>query len=134
MKGILMKVARNGYKTKIRIIHIAPQGKLHKPNYGKAIGAFKQFNSFNLNSLKPDGDTKTNGPNYILKQTRRAYRTRAILLNYQWRDFWGDDSGFMMSAEELATLYHFPVKYVRSPSVERAAAGAGAPPSNVPFA
>ncbi|MAF80637.1 hypothetical protein CL628_01345 [bacterium] len=134
MKGILMKVARNGYKTKIRVMHFAPLGKLHKPNYGKAIGAFKQFNSFNLNSLKPDGLTKTNGPNYILKQTRRAYRMRSILLNYQWRDFWGDDSGFMMSAEELATLYHFPVKYVRSPSVERAAAGVGAPPANVPYA
>ena len=134
MKGILAKVSRNGYKTKIRVMHLAPVGKLHKPNYGKAIGAFKQFNSFNLNSLKPDGATKTNGPNFILKQYRRAYRMRSILLNYQWRDFWGDDSGFMMSAEELATLYHFPVKYVKSPSVERSAAGVSSPPSNVPYA
>lgn len=134
MKGILAKVSRNGYRTKIRVMHFAPVGKLQKPNYAKAIGAFKQFNSYNLNSLKPDGATKTNGPNYILKQYRRAYRMRSILLNYQQRDFWGDESGYMMSAEELATLYHFPVKYVRSPSVERSAAGVSSPPGNVPYA
>ncbi len=133
MKGILQKVSRTGFKTLIRVIHIAPVGKLHKPNYGKAIGAFKQFNSFHMNSFKPDSATKTNGPNLILKQTRRAYRQRTMLLNYQWRDFWGDKAGYMMNAEELATIYHMPVSYVRAPAIERAAAGAGSPPSNVPY-
>jgi hypothetical protein len=133
MKGILQKVQRTGFKTMIRIMHMAPVGKLHKPNYGKAIGAFKQFNSFHLNSFKPDSATKTNGPNYILKHLRRAYRMRAMLLNYQWRDFWGDRAGYMLNAEELATLYHFPNKYTRSPAIQRAPAIGGSPPSNVPY-
>jgi len=133
MEGILQKVSHSGFKTLIRVVHIAPAGKLHKPNISKAIGAFKQFNTFNLNSLKPDPDTKTNGPNYVLKQTRRAYRSRALLLNFQWRDFWGDDNGYMMTAEELATLYHFPIKYVHAPAVERATSGLGSPPDNLPY-
>lgn len=133
MKGILQKVSRSGFKTKIRVMHFAPVGKLHKPNYGKAIGVFKQFNSFNLNSLKPDGNSKTNGPNYILKQTRRRFRKRKILIDYQNRDFWGDKSGDMMVAEEIATLYHFPIKYVKAPSVERAISGLGSPPENLPY-
>lgn len=133
MKAILQKVSRNGYRTKIRVIHIAPQGKLQKPNYGKAIGAFKQFSSWNLNNLYPDPVTKVNGPNYIFKQTRRDYRARAMLLNFQWRDFWGDNSGQMMNAEEIATLYHLPSKYVQAPSVKRASAGVASPPSNVPY-
>lgn len=133
MKGILQKVSRAGFKTKIRVMHFAPVGKLHKPNYGKAIGVFKQFSSYNLNSLKPDGHSKTNGPNYILKQTRRNYRKRKILLDFQQRDFWGDNSGDMMSAEEIATLYHFPIKYVKAPGVERAASGLGSPPENLPY-
>jgi hypothetical protein len=133
MKGILQKVSHTGFRTKIRVLHIAPAGKLNKPNIGKAIGAFKQFNTFNLNSLKPDSATKTNGPNFIMKKSRRAYRQRVILLNYQWRDFWGDKSGQMLTAEELATLYHFPAKYVRVPAVQRATAGLGSPPENLPY-
>lgn len=133
MKGILQKVSRSGFKTKIRVMHFAPMGKLHKPNYGKAVGVFKQFNSFNLNSLKPSSSSKTNGPNYILKQSRRRYRKRKILLDFQQRDFWGDASGDMMSAEEIATLYHFPIKYVRAPAIQRAIAGLGSPPTNLPY-
>lgn len=133
IKGILQKTSRAGFKTKIRLIYISPAGKLSKPNISKAIGAFKQFNSFHLNSLKPDSATKTNGPNYFLKSTRRRYRKRHVLLDYQWRDFWGDASGQMFSAEELATLYHFPIKYVRAPGIEHSAAGAGGPPSNLPY-
>lgn len=132
-KGILMKVSRNAFKTRMRLLHIAPAGKLHKPNVSKAFGAFKQFNTNHLNSLKPDPDTKTNGPGFILKQTRRNYRKRAVLINYQSRDFWGEDSGYMMNAEELATLFHFPSKYSRSPSIPRATSGLGSAPENLPY-
>jgi hypothetical protein len=107
-------------------------GQLHKPNISRAIGAFKQFNTFNMNSFKPGSETKTNGPNYVFKQWRRYMRKRKVFLNYQWRDLGVYNDGYMMSAEELATLYHFPVKYVKSPSVERSKAGVGAPPDNLP--
>ena len=133
MDGILRKISRGGYKTKIRIIHIAPLGKMHKPNISRAIGAFKQFNTFHLNAFLPDPDTKTNGPNYIMKTWRRYWRKRRMLLYYQWRDFWGVETGFFMSSEELATLYHFPVKYVRAPAVERSKAGLSSAPNNVPY-
>lgn len=133
MDGILRKVSKGGYRVKIRVIYIAPLGKLTKPNISRAIGGFKQFNTFNLNSFKPDPDTKTNGPNYVMKQTRRYRRKREIFLSFQWRDFWGYDEGFMMSDEELATLYHFPTKYSKSPAFERAKAGVGGAPENVPY-
>lgn len=133
MDGILKKIAAGAYKTKIRVIHIAPMGRLHKPNISRAIGAFKQFNTFHLNSFYPDPDTKTNGPNYFMKQWRRYWRKRRVFLNFQWRDFWGADAGFFMCAEELATLYHFPTKYMRAPAIERSKAGMGGAPENVPY-
>jgi len=40
----------------------------------------------------------------------------------------------MMNAEELASVYHFPVKYVSAPSVERAKAGKKNPPADLPYA
>ncbi len=134
MKGILQKVSQNSYKVLIRGIHIAPPGQLQKPSIGRLIGAFKQFNTLNLNSFKPDSKTRTNGPNYIMRDARRKFRERSILLKYQWRDMWGIDAGRWMSAEELATLYHFPVKYVRAPGVQRSKAGLHSPPDNLPYA
>lgn len=134
MKGILVKTAHGAFKTKIRIIHLAPIGKLRKPNINRALGTFKQFNTFNLNSFMPDSTTRTNKPDYFLREFRRYQRKRRILLYYQWRDFWGVESGFMLSAEELSTIYHFPAKYFRAPAVERAKAGLGSAPENIPFA
>lgn len=134
MKGILQKISRGGFKTLVRVIYIAPVGQLHKPNISRAIGVFKQFNTFHLNSFAPDPNTKTNGPNYFLKQTRRRFRKRQILLHYQWRDHWGANSGEMFNAEELATLYHFPAKWVPAPGIERAKSGLESPPENLPYA
>lgn len=134
MTGILEKVSANGYKVKVRLIHIAPPGQMKKPNIGRGIGTFKQYAAIHLNSFKPDGDTKTNGPNFIFRDSRRLLREKNILLNFQWRDFFGTDSGQMMNAEELASIYHFPVKYTSAPSVERAKSGRTSPPPNLPYA
>lgn len=133
MKGILQKTSQSGFKVKIRAVYLAPVGQLSKPNIGRLIGAFKQFSTWNLNSLKPDGSTKTNGPNYVLRDKRRYYRERQVFVNFQSRDFWGRFSGQWFNAEELATLYHFPVKYVRTPGLERAKAGQKTPPPNLPY-
>ena len=122
-----------GYRVKIRLIYLAPMGELTKPNISRLIGGFKQFGSFHLNSLKPDSTTKTNAPNYFLKQLRRYRRKRNIFMQYQWRDYFDYDDGFMMSDEELATIYHFPTKYMKAPAIERAKTGVGGAPDNVPY-
>lgn len=134
MKGILQKSEQTVFRVKMRLVHIAPAGQLRKPNVGRAVGVFKQFNTFHLNSLRPEPTSKTNGPNYLLRDTRRLWREKRIFLNFQWRDFWGRGSGQWMSAEELATLYHFPSKYMRTPGVERAKSGLQSPPDNLPYA
>jgi len=134
MKSILQKISGNCYKTKIRIVHIAPVGQLKKPNIARGFGIFKQFAASHLNSFKPDGETKTNGPSFIMKDRRRYLRERNAFLNFQWRDFFGVDSGQMLNAEELATIYHFPVKYVSAPGVARAKSGHKNPPANLPYA
>lgn len=134
MKGIFKKIGRVAYKTKIRVVYISPAGKYRKPAQSVAHGAFKQFNTFHLNSFAPDSKTKTSGPTYFLKETRRKLRKRRLLLEYQWREFADPAEGQMMTADELATLYHFPVKYLKAPAVERALSGLGSAPENLPYA
>lgn len=131
MEGILHKSSREAYPTCVRVIHIAPKGKLHKPNIGRAIGGFKQFNTFHLNSFKPNPVTKSNGVDYIMKERRRAFRERQILAFFRWRD---PSSGVkMVTAEEIATLYHFPTRWVTAPVLERAKAGTYSAPDNLPY-
>lgn len=134
MESILEKISANAFKVKIRLILLSPPGQMKKPNIGRGIGTFKQYALGHLNSFKPDDPTKTNGPNFVMRDRRRLLREKNILLNYQWRDFFGTDSGQMMTPAELATLYHFPVKYTSAPSVERAKAGRTTPPPNLPYA
>ncbi len=134
MEGILRKVSKGGFRCMVRLVYIAPAGKLNKPNISRAIGAFKQFNTFNLNGFRPDPKMKSNKPNYFLKAWRRYMKKRKILLYFQWRDLGGYEDGYMLSSEELATLYHFPAKYLRAPAVVRTKAGAGSAPENVPYA
>lgn len=133
MEAILRKIEREAYHAMVRIIHIAPKGQLHKPNVGRAIGGFKQFNSFHLNAFKPDPKTKSNGIDYIMKERRRKFRERQILAFYQWRDPHSLNGPYMLTAEEIATLYHFPSRWVQAPVVERAKAGVYAAPDNVPY-
>lgn len=132
MEGILRKITREVYPTMVRIIYIAPKGKLHKPNVGRAIGGFKQFNTFHLNAFRPNPKTKSNGVDYIMKERRRAFRERAILAFFQWRDPVVGQRG-MLTAEEIATLYHFPAKWVKAPVLERAKAGTYSAPDNLPY-
>lgn len=132
MEGILRKISRETFPTTVRIMHIAPKGNFHKPNIGRAIGAFKQFNTFHLNSFKPDQKTKSNGVDYILKDRRREFRERQILAFYRWRDP-GLSKPNMMTSEEIATLYHFPTRWVKTPVLERVKSGTYSAPDNVPY-
>lgn len=135
MEGILRKISREAYPTRVRVMYLAPKGQLHKPNVGRALGGFRQFNTFHLNSFKPDPKTKSNGVDYIMKERRRRYRERAILAEYRWRDPYGTGGMGppMMTAEEIATLYHFPAKWVKAPVLERTKAGTYSAPDNVPY-
>lgn len=131
MEGILRKISREVFRTNVRIIYIAPKGKLHKPNVGRAIGGFKQFNTSHLNAFKPSGKTKSNGVDYILKERRRMFRERQILAFFRWRD---PTSGTnWMNAEEIATLYHFPTRWVKAPALERVKSGTHSAPDNLPY-
>lgn len=132
MEGILRKVSREAYPTCVRVMYIAPKGQLHKANIGRAIGGFKQFNTFHLNSFKPHPNTKSNGVDYIMKERRRAFRERQILAFYRWRD--PSSGARMMTAEEIATLYHFPTRWVQAPALERVKAGTYSAPDNLPYA
>ena len=131
LKAVEDNLGKLQYSTKGRFIYLG-----RKENYDKALGvsafwgSLKQFNDDNLNSLKPDGDSKTFA-NYVSKKSRLRYRQHKLLRRYRNRN--RDGKMMVMSAEELATIFHFPDMNVMAPSFSRVEAKRGGAPANLPI-
>lgn len=123
-------VKRPGFETDIRWIYLAKRDIFDKAK-GNAIAFsfFSQFGSQNLNSLIPNSKTKTSAY-YFLADYRKALRKRQILRKYKKREF--DQRSYVLSTEELATIFHFPTIEVKAPVAPRVEAKRGKPPAELP--
>jgi hypothetical protein len=130
VKAILENIADMGYKTSIRYVYVGKKENWDKPlGVGSLLGALKLTNDAVLNAMRTDSDTKTYAQYYFI-EPRLRYRQRKIVQNYRDRDYAG--TGFYFTAEELATIYHFPDISVKSPTVNRVSAKKGDAPANLP--
>ncbi len=84
-----------------------------------------------MNSMVPDDLTKTYA-SYIMVEPRTRYRQRTIFRRYITRDGDPDRNKFLLSSEELATLYHIPDMQVMAPALTRVVAKRGGAPTNLP--
>jgi hypothetical protein len=90
------------------------------------------------NGLKPQFVI---GYNYPLRDPRgkkKRGHKRALYLRYRLRSFfyWPVKhrlNVFVMSAEEIATLYHFPGRAAATPTLERIPSRRAAAPPNLPI-
>ncbi len=131
VKAIKNSLARVAYKTTLRFVYIGKRNSFNKATgVGGFMGSLKQFNDNNLNSFVPDNRTKTFA-NYHFQATRLQYRQRKIVNDYRGIDRAG--ISYILTAEELATLYHFPTMNVVSGALNRIEAKKGEAPSNLPF-
>lgn len=141
-RGVLEKVenklSKQALKVKFRMIYM---GK--KPVFAKGrgvtgiTGALQQFNTSDANALKPGGNTKT-GADYFFVNQRVAAKQNRLLRWFCNRSPWygesnADDKLTLMSPEELATLWHFPVMTVKAREVGMIGSKKSAPPSRLPY-
>ena len=130
-------IAKIGFKTKIRFLYLGRSDVFAKANVSAIVGAFKQFNTQNLNGFMPDKKTKTT-IDYFFKRFRETYRKRKIFAQYKQRHFREkrlfrpNRKVFILNTEELATIYHYPSIEVKAPMVPRVEAKKGEPPTGLP--
>ena len=131
LKAVEDNLGKLQFSTKGRFIYLG-----RRENYDKALGvsafwgALKQFNDDNLNSMKPDNKSKTFA-NYVNQKNRLRYRQRKLLRRYRTRS--RDGEKLVFSAEELASVYHFPDMNVMAPAFSRVEAKRGGAPANLPI-
>ena len=131
VKAIQENISKGGFQVKVRTMYLGRKDVFNKKKIGfPMMGTFKGFNSNNLNAFKPHHKYWT----FITywKKLRIPPRQSNLVRRYQVRDIDAGAQPFIMSVEELATVYHFPYISVKSPAVITAEAGKGVPPGDLP--
>lgn len=141
-RGVLEKIenklSKQAFKVKFRMIYL---GK--KPVFAKGrgvtgiTGALQQFNTSDANAFKPGGYTKTSADYFFVNQ-RIATKQNRILRWFCNRTPWYGETNSeskltLLSPEELATLWHFPVMTVKASEVGMIGSKKSAPPSRLPY-
>ncbi len=129
LQAVEESLNKKAFKTKLRIVYVAPRKSFKKVFYQGMDGFTHQFNDPNLNTLDKDNETKTYA-NYFFVKYRMLWAQRKIWNRYLTRD--DDGPNMYLNTEELATLFHLPDMSALSPSISRVEAKKGGAPINLP--
>lgn len=109
------KAAKLGFDCQLRVVAVA-ETEINASQIAKNIGgAFNQFNS-------PD----SNG--FLIKPTKSKAEE---LANYIFR-IYGRGPKIVLNTEELASIYHFPNRFIDTPNIAWLLAKKEPPPANLP--
>lgn len=147
VKEISHKIGQLGFETKVRFIYIGKREGFSSATALAIMGAERQFNTQDLNQLKPGKElTLVSGwkPRFIpfyatwvlFSQKKKLfdnYRTRRLGTRRIGKFRPSHSKIFTFSTEELATIFHFPISLVKAPKLERIESKTGAPPPTLPI-
>ncbi len=153
-QGVIEAIERNGSKlgfdSGIRIVYVTDKDKFDANRIPGITGVLRQYGANDFNSFKPDGTTSFDFPwqdltgNKIVKLKKGlldAYKARAYfygafdLIKPEKYFTYPEKSGkpaFVLSTEELATMFHLPGRVAETPSFTRIEATKAEPPANLP--
>jgi hypothetical protein len=133
IKALEENLGKMMFKVKMRYVYVGRREGFDKATaISGFIGGLKQFNDQNLNSFKPNNKTKTKAE-FIFTESRLRYQQRRIFRRYIERNPEPSEVRFLMSTEELATVFHIPDMSVTAPALNRIVAKRGGAPSNLPM-
>ena len=130
VKAMEIKVGKLAFETGMRWMYIARKDVFSGSIITSFLGFFRQFNTHNMNGIKPDKPTLTIG-RQPFKQRGIWAKKRRLFERYRYRVF-PKNKFSMLNIEELATIYHYPSSIVEAPGLQRVEAKKGTPPSTLP--
>lgn len=134
VESIEQKVSQLGFKAKLRFIYIAKKEVFDKSRgFGAFMGALKQYNALDSNSFLPDKRTWSK-TYFFLKKTRQYMRETKILSAFKARSSVFGPPQFVLTNDELATLWHFPNNELRVPMLKTTEGKKSEAPVNIPTA
>lgn len=138
IKSIERSLSKPAFDSMIRMIYLAPKDSFNPINIGGMLGSFKQFSSNNLNGFRPGFTTSYDYPWHDFRSIRKTTNERKILDAYKRRSYFYPpyknfgSKLYILTTEELATLFHFPGGVATTPTFTRILSKKAEPPSNLP--
>lgn len=132
--AIQKKIAKLAFDATIRFVYIERNDAPTKPEHVNSIHGFiRQFNTQDLNQLKPNKATTTAGyaVKGLFKKRRLHWRKRLIYEHYIHT--LPAHKTAVMNIEELATIFHFPITAVSTSELEKVESRKGTPPATLPI-
>ncbi|MFH1393018.1 MAG: hypothetical protein ABIG73_01395 [Patescibacteria group bacterium] len=137
VEAIENKISKLAFKVCIRFGYIAGKNVFNKTNIAAIVGAFKQFNTVDLNAFKGNSKAGTTAdqPRILpFIKTRREYiRKIAFIDRFLNRKMSKNKKDFVLNIEELATIYHYPIIIVAAPAIQRVGTRKAEPPVGLPI-
>jgi len=150
--AIERSAGKMAFDTMIRGFYVAKEGNFNPINITGLIGVMRQYSSLNLNGLKMSvwTDTDIAYPFYkdlvtflpFMKKPREALQERLkkrMFNAYKLRSHFYPpyknylQDPFILTTEEVATIYHFPGNVSATPTLTKIASKKSEPPANLPI-
>ena len=143
--------SKTAFDCMVRGIYLTESSVFRPSNIGGLLGTFRQYSSNALNNFKPSFTTDTSDNfkdwarffTFIKKYGDRktTEKKKEIFHAYKLRSFFewpykslGGMKSFVLTTEELATIFHFPSGMVSQiPTLKRVASKKSEAPSNLPL-
>ncbi len=132
------KIKRPVFRTNIRGVYLARRENFKSTNKTLTRAYFGHFHTENLNFIKFSKLTRPK-THYFLRKTVPYIRTRRQFRNYvnRFTPLFPNRTRelALLNTEEMATLYHFPLKITGlvAPTMARVESKKGGPPPNLPM-
>jgi len=136
VEAIDRSLDKQGFDTGIRGIYMAEKDSFKGIRIAGLTGVFKQFSSSHLNSIVPTGWFTTFSFEWQSWFGAKAQAAAGIFDAYAQRSWFHppyDTPAYVMTTEELATIYHFPSRTVQAPGLERLPSTKAEAPPNLPI-
>lgn len=130
VEAIEEKISKIGFKTKIRILYAARKDVFNPSrSVDGFIGSMNQFHIIGRNAIVP---YKTTLAFYAFKKMLASWKKIKFARAFRWRLLKSGGNPFILNIEELATIWHFPLPFVKTPLMQKASAKRGEPPMGLP--
>lgn len=140
VKAIERSLAKFPFETMIRGIYLSEKESFNPNNIPALIGTFRQYNSNELNGFRLGWITDFDYPWQDFRRMRRNTAERQMLDAYKKRSFFQYPyknlhikKPFILTTEEIATIFHFPGGVAKTPTVDRILSKKAEPPANLPM-
>ena len=126
------------FDTCIRAGYIADKEVFDSANISGLIGTMRQFSSAHRNGLSVSWQTTIDEPWKDFRRIRRRRNERLFLDAYRRRSFFQPpyrhfkQKPFVLTTEEIATIFHLPGSEAVTPTLPRVTSRKGEAPSNLP--